>query len=40
VERAQALERVDTGPLEGDELAHDVGNVDALPHLVNVRSSN
>jgi hypothetical protein len=40
VKGAQSLERVHTGAFEGDELTHDVSDVDALPHFVNVRSSN
>jgi hypothetical protein len=40
VERAQALERADSSALEGDVVAHDVGDVDSRSNLVDVVSSN
>ncbi|GMA92333.1 hypothetical protein GCM10025869_28620 [Homoserinibacter gongjuensis] len=40
VERAETLERADTGRFEGHVVAHDVGDVDAGPDLVDIASTN
>src|SRR5690606_24037611 len=40
VERTQPLERADARRLEGHVVAHDVGDVDAGPDLVDVASTN
>src|SRR5690606_5406849 len=40
VEWAETLERADTGRLEGHVVAHDVGDVDTGPDLVDIASTN